>query len=209
MADIQIAWFSDKDLREQAEAFLAKYHPTRTIPVPIEEIVEFQFGIDIVPLPGLQKAFEVDGFISHDLTTITVDEFVYQNRENRYRFTLAHELGHVVLHRQVFEQLDFQTIEDWKRCVCSIDARSYGSLEYQAYSFAGLVLVPRDELDERLRAAVVRAAESGVALHEMADVAREYVEQWLAKDFVVSTEVIHKRLDKENIWPPRRPGTTG
>lgn len=60
------------DLRRRARDFLRTHHPAGTIPVPIEEIVEFNYRIDIVPLPGLQEAFEVDGFISSDLKAITV-----------------------------------------------------------------------------------------------------------------------------------------
>ncbi len=62
--------YSTKDINRKAEEFLKKYHPSLSIPVPIEEIIEFQFHIDIVPLHGLHRAFEIDGFTSNDLTTI-------------------------------------------------------------------------------------------------------------------------------------------
>ena len=53
-------YHSYEDLRRQADAFLAKHHPAGTIPVPIEEIVEFQLSIDIVPMPGLHTLIETD-----------------------------------------------------------------------------------------------------------------------------------------------------
>ncbi len=93
---------SYRDLRVRAADFLRTHHPQGTIPVPIEEIVEFKYRIDIIPVHGLQQAFEIDGFISSDLKTITVDCFIYEHRPNRYRFTLAHELAHAVLHRKIF-----------------------------------------------------------------------------------------------------------
>ena len=65
----------------------------------IEEIVEFDFRINIVPVLGLQREFEVEGFTSGDLKNIYVDEYTYTDRITRYRFTLAHEMGHIVLHR--------------------------------------------------------------------------------------------------------------
>jgi hypothetical protein len=58
-------------------------------PPPIEEIAEIKCGLDIIPLPGLRDLLEVDGFISSDLSCITVDQFVLERRLNRYRFTLA------------------------------------------------------------------------------------------------------------------------
>lgn len=47
--EIKAPYHSYEDLRRKADEFLAKYHATGTIPVPIEEIVEFQFRMDIVP----------------------------------------------------------------------------------------------------------------------------------------------------------------
>jgi hypothetical protein len=88
---------SYRDLRRRAGDFLRTYHPAGTIPVPIEEIVEFRYRMDIIPVPGLQDAFEVDGFISSDLKAITVDASMQKHRQGRYRFTLAHELAHAVL----------------------------------------------------------------------------------------------------------------
>ncbi|MBI1999774.1 MAG: hypothetical protein HYS69_00995, partial [candidate division NC10 bacterium] len=76
---------SYEGLRRRAGDFLRTHHPKGTIPIPIEEIVEFNYRIDIIPVPGLQEAFEVDGFISSDLKAITVDAFVYEHRPGRYR----------------------------------------------------------------------------------------------------------------------------
>src|SRR3990170_5433471 len=96
MTDIPV--YSYEDLRKKADEFLLKYHPSANIPVPIEEIVEFDFRINIVPVLGLQREFEVEGFTSGDLKNIYVDEYVYTDRITRFRFTLAHEMGHIVLH---------------------------------------------------------------------------------------------------------------
>lgn len=126
-------------LGRKAEAFLQQYHPDRTLPVPIEVIVERDFGMDIVPMPGLQEAFDTVAFITRDLTEIRVDQYVLQWRPNRYRFSLAHELGHRILHADVFRELDFRNIESWKEVVMSIPEREYGFLEFHANSFAGLV----------------------------------------------------------------------
>ena len=106
---------SYRDLRRRAGDFLRTRHPAGTIPVPIEEIVEFRYRMDIIPVPGLQDAFEVDGFISSDLKAITVDASMQKHRPGRYRFTLAHELAHAVLHRRIFLANRFGRVEDWKR----------------------------------------------------------------------------------------------
>lgn len=94
--------YSYGQIQAEAAAFLTKHHASSTIPVPIEEIVEFQLRIDIVPFPGLHKAYDTDGFTTSDLSAIYVEEYVYMNVQTRYRFTLAHELGHVALHADFY-----------------------------------------------------------------------------------------------------------
>lgn len=194
------AFLSYDDLRRRAADFLRTHHPAGTIPVPIEEIVEFKYEIDIVPVPGLQEAFAVDGFISSDLQTITVDAFVYGHRPGRYRFTLAHELAHAVLHRRIYAAHQFQRVEDWKRFQREIDEEDRRWLEWQAYAFAGLVLVPAEPLHDAHRRAVRAAARAGLSVQKAGEVAYSYIADWLAKQFEVSAQVIEKRLRKDGLW---------
>ena len=114
------------DLRVRAEDFLSQYHLQRTIPVPIEAIIELQFGMDIVPMPGLGH-FDVVAYVSQDMNEIRVDEFVQRERPARYRFCLAHELSHKLLHADVFRELRFEDISGWKNLVSNvIPEKEYG-----------------------------------------------------------------------------------
>jgi hypothetical protein len=149
MAEFKAPYFSKDDLRRQAEAFLGKYHPGRMIPVPIESILE-RMGIDIVPVPNLQLSCEVDAYTTSDLKEIIVEEFVYLHRPARYRFSLAHEAGHIWLHGDLFRSMKFNTAHEWKDFVSSIPERDYGFLEYHANEFAGQVLVPSNEMNEEV-----------------------------------------------------------
>jgi hypothetical protein len=101
-------------LREVADTFLGKYNSSGTIPVPIEQIVEFDFQIDIVPTPGLHDYFDIDSYPSSDLTEFHVDESIYKHQPKRYRFSLAHELSHLLVHGDIFAQLSFSNIGEWK-----------------------------------------------------------------------------------------------
>jgi Zn-dependent peptidase ImmA (M78 family) len=65
-------------------------------------------------MPGLHTLIETDGFITSDLKEIYVDESVYTKWPNRYRFTLAHEVGHAILHRDLFRQRRFRSVREWK-----------------------------------------------------------------------------------------------
>ena len=85
---------SPKQINSVAESFLDIYSPSKTIPIQIEEIVELQLQLDLIPVPGLKDSFEkvgldIDAFISSDFKSITVDEYIQEHAGNRYRFTLA------------------------------------------------------------------------------------------------------------------------
>lgn len=197
--EIKAPVLSYEEIRKRADAFLQQHHPGRNISVPIEEIVEFQLGINIVPLPGLHKGFEIDGFTSSDLKNIFVDESFYDNLPRRYRFTLAHEVGHIVLHRNVYCKKNFQDIAEWKNFINSIPDQTHRWLEYQAYAFGGLVLVPGEHLQRLADKYIKRILKEGISLEEKWDACWAWVADWLAKDFEVSTQAIEKRLEKDGI----------
>ncbi len=197
MPDIPI--YSYEDLRKKADDFLRKYHPSTDIPVPIEEILEFDFGINIVPVLGLQREFEVEGFTSGDLQNIYVDEYVYSDRITRYRFTLAHEIGHIVLHRHLYRSHQFNSIEGWKEFINSLTEKEHSWLEYQGYAFAGLVLVPKEKLFKSVTEWIKKIKDKGILMEKNADFAWELITEHVAKAFLVSPDVIEKRMEKDGI----------
>ena len=197
MAKIPI--YSYDDLRKKADDFLRTYNPTGTIPVPIEEIVEFEFNINIVPVLALQREFEVEGFTSSDLKNVYVDEYVYTNYLNRYRFTLAHEIGHIVLHGNLYRVNRFSSIAEWKEFINSMTEEEHGWLEYQGYAFAALILVPRVNLTKHTNEWVKRIKGKDISIEKNWDFAWELITEHLGKAFQVSSSVIEKRLDKDGI----------
>lgn len=184
---------------------LAEHNPSKLIPVPIEEIVEFAFGIEIVPLPSLQIAYDIDSFISNDLSQIWVDQAVLESRSpNRYRFSLAHELSHVVLHKGVISEMKFSSCEEWVKLMQGIPELEWDWLEYQAYTLAGLILVPRYALNSKLNEALEIARKQGARVMEAPDEAEPFICEWIGRQFAVSGQVIQKRLKKDDLWPPAR-----
>ena len=199
---VKVEWLSEDKLRTHADSFLSRYHPSRSIPIPIEEIIDLALKVDIVPTPGLKRGFEVDAFISRDMATIYVDEYTYLNVLTRYRFSLAHEVAHAVLHQKVFHSLIFSSVAEWKEVQAAIPERDYGALEWQAYAFAGHVLVPSAELHQRFAEALTFAEKQGVQVRSWSDDARRMIAGFLARQFEVSTTVVEKRLEKEGLWSP-------
>lgn len=195
----KIPIYSYEDLRKKADDFLHTYNLSGDIPVPIEEIVEFDFNINIIPVLALQREFGVEGFTSSDLKNIYVDEYVYTDYINRYRFTLAHEIGHIILHRNLYRENRFSSIIEWKEFINSITEEEHRWLEYQGYAFAGLILVPRKNLIKHTTEWVKRIKGEGVSLKQNWDFAWELITSHLGKAFQVSSSVIEKRLDKDGI----------
>jgi Zn-dependent peptidase ImmA (M78 family) len=193
--EISVPRLSYEQIRVQADDFLARYNPSKKVPVPIEEIVEFSLGLNIIPLPDLQKTFDIVGFISSDFKSINVDKFVLENRERRYRFSLAHEVGHFWLHRDCLSTFTFNSIEEWKRFEFNIDDESNAWLEFQANSFGGLVLVPKVHLASCKKSLEEQIRKAG--MDSTTDAAQLIVAERLAIEFNVSKEVIDIRLQKD------------
>ena len=190
---------SNSEIEAYAETILAEHQPEDGIPVQVEEIIEFGFGMEIRPIRALNSRFGFEGALSHDLQTIFVDEEFMQRYPNRYRFTLAHELGHRVIHGEFIRSLVFTDKEAWKSSVMGIDPTTYGIVERQAYIFAGYLLVPSPSLRLSCREASELAWTHGIELGEMGETAMSYVAGRLAKQYRVSTAVIERRLRAENL----------
>lgn len=138
-------FLSPKDIEVAAEGFLKEYHPDRSLPIPVEEILDLKLGINIVPIPGLFRLHNIDAFLSSDFTALYIDDGQLENCANRARFSMAHEVGHLVLHRQYISSLEIDTIEKWKEIVLG-KGTGHAVMETQANMFAGFLLMPSDLL---------------------------------------------------------------
>lgn len=189
------------DIRDEAEQFLDEYHKDRDLPVPIELIVEFDLGMDIVPIPGLQADTRVDAFLASDLSQVFIDEDVVQWSPNRYRFSLAHEAGHWWLHDGLYEDSDIASVRDWKAAYAEL-GEDYKWFEFQANSFAGLVLVPSEVLKARFERLVGEAGDKGMKRSALfRHPARQRLIEALADNFKVSEQVMEIRLEKDGLIP--------
>ena len=195
---------SRAEMQQRAEAFLEAHHPSKAPPTPIEEIVEFDLGINIVPIPGLYRDTGLDGFMSSNLAEITIDEDRMLRYAGRYHFTLAHELAHKELHGDLYSQFQFRTLAEWQRFVHAIGESLHERLESEADEFAGLILVPKESLQAQLQTSLKRAQSRGVNISTLSDVLLEYVAEELAQDFDVSSQVVKIRLTREKWFGHRR-----
>ena len=158
--------------------------------------------MDIIPILGLKEELNVDAFLSSDLSSISVDEHVMMHIPARYRFSLAHELGHHWLHDDLFQQVKVETLSDWRRVLHNIGDQYFFS-EFQANAFAGLVLVPPPALKarftRRLEEAKSKGLDHGAILRFPL---RQRLLEGLAGEFEVSAETLGIRLERDGLLPP-------
>jgi len=195
---------SMSQIRCIAEEFRHEYIFSDDIPVNIEQIIEDTKGISVIPLEGLHDDCDMDGIISKDLKYIYIDEDYY-NRDKYYkrvRFTIAHEVGHLVLHRQIIDGLSWDSEEDWKRFRQNLQKDALGWFETQASEFAGRILVPVDKLTElflQARTEVTKMYTNWNSPKIDDDTLFNLASPLIAPKFGVSEDVIERRLRKENV----------
>jgi Zn-dependent peptidase ImmA (M78 family) len=193
---------SYEQIAEIASALLAIHHPEGTFPVPIDDIVELGLGIRVYPRLGLRSQHGIDGFISKNLTEISVDHalFVDPRFESRFRFTLAHELAHHQLHRDLYASASFSDVSGYQAFYGAIPEEDLGWYEWQGFAFAGLVLVPRPALKHNFDILMDRARrELGTAYDDRRDEILVRVCKALQRIFGVSSQTLQKRLTKDDI----------
>jgi len=192
-------------INSDAESFLSTYNPSGTIPVPIEEIIEFQLQIDIIPVPGLKDSFEkieldIDAFISSDFRSITVDKYIQEKVGTRYRFTLAHEIGHIQLHGYLYTQFRFNNIGEWISTINQMPISERGIVEWQANEFAGLILVPREVLRDEFKKTLKGVEETiKISFNKDPNLIMDLSIIPLASKFGVSEDVIRIRLERDRL----------
>lgn len=205
--ELRAPFIKIEDIRNAADEFRSRHWPQNTIPVDIFEILEFELDLEIRTKINLREAGDVDALLLGDLRTIVVDQsdFLNDHAQNRLRFSIAHEIGHLVLHADIFSKITYASEEEWIEVLQAIPDDQYTWIEQHAYEFAGRLLVPRDKLIEKLEKTVSIAESAGFnAWDSSGESALEYIAHAISKFFGVSGQVIEKRLIKENLWPPSR-----
>jgi len=96
-------WRKIEELREQFEVL----REDRT-PIDVFAFFEIDLKLDPIPFDDLTAKYRVEAAIKADFTGIYLDAEQYMRMEkgpdwklNRLRFTVAHELAHYLLHRDL------------------------------------------------------------------------------------------------------------
>ena len=139
-------WPYDTKEEGQAEDILrtcAKERGYRNmpIPVPIEELIEgpLHMNFEVCDLSGLGPDVIGSAWCERP-PTIAVSEKI-ENENGRFRFTCAHELGHIVLHRHLALRFD-----DAEQGMLVQD----NGMEAEANRFASRILMPWQAVESEM-----------------------------------------------------------
>ena len=137
---------SDEAIESAAQRLSAEFEAFDgrpiSAPVPVESIAEHFLGYQIeISDEGLFADPDYLGGIVFSENLIQVNALVEAN-EGRYNFTIAHELGHHVLHREIYLAA---SSENASNILCR-DTFEKPLIEVQADRFAAALLMPVDKM---------------------------------------------------------------
>jgi Zn-dependent peptidase ImmA (M78 family) len=175
------------------------------LPIDVITLAELELRLNLIPFDDLFSKFNIDAALIQDFSGIYVDAQSYYELDNgpiwrryRLRFSIAHELGHYVLHRSLAEQHKFTTFGEFFEWIRSSDGEKY-NLEKAANEFAGRLLVPKSRLDEHYSETRSRVDAVMPEWRESSDFQRSFCRQ-INDRYQVNWEVIKMRLEREGLW---------
>ena len=195
---------TDEGIEAAAENLLAEFRSwsgSNELPVPVEVILEHFLGYELeVSDGGMFADPDCLGGIVFEDQTVTVNASI-EDDLGRYSFTLAHEIGHHVLHRQFY----FEHLADGETKIICREVNTKPIIERQADRFAAAPLKRGIDPSQYKRKASRRAIEAQLAVgirvptrYRLANVAAEWIGHI---DYTSMTVSIDQSLDSRDIWP--------
>lgn len=154
----------DKDLsieylaKEQIEAEVNKIHAGKTVedfPFDVEIYLYSTFGYRILSSSNFEKGCRIDTALVACKKLLRIDESIFLNQPERARFSIAHEVGHLVLHKKLILKMvealkTAKKTDDYAAIINFLPPNKYSSAEWQADYFGGALLAPKRILEPKL-----------------------------------------------------------
>lgn len=194
--------FMPKPIIEQkCERFRAEHCAGYDFPLDVDLITEKEVKLDLIPVSGIRSA-RVSAFLKSDFSGIVVDllEFTDERYDARMRFSIAHELGHYVMHQDLYKQFHIETIKDYIDFILGMEEGAYRSVEFQANWFAATLLTPRTALVSELARARKESSNQIPADYQTdPELSLIWIAPKVARKFGVSFETIERRIKEEGL----------
>ncbi len=191
----EIPTYKVTELERKAIRILGeRCRPSITIPVDIDLLVEQEPGVLLDIKPGLLERYSIAGMVvrKDDGTfEVLIEEFIADHRPNFYRFTVAEEFAHIILHRSILEK-----VTDIETAISLLEWKGYDEIDRNAKRFAAALLMPSRQLIEDARELYPQLV--GLAGFNNPDAIKARLASNLSKKYLVSAEAMRHRLGE---WP--------
>jgi len=148
---MKVPWISKVDVAQKASDVIENFQALANYevqpPIPVEDIIERYLGLRLL-YDDLYRVFgrDVLGAVYVESRAICINERLFENAsEGRLVFTIAHEVGHWVLHRQ---HIEAQEKDGSRQIIVSKKGNSKDTIEWQADYFSSCLLMPEKEIRE-------------------------------------------------------------
>ncbi|GBR77045.1 hypothetical protein NO2_1501 [Candidatus Termititenax persephonae] len=187
-----------EQIKKSAECAYNALNENDIFPVPIDRILEMRLGYRIIPILRLKMDLGIDSFITKD-KELYIDENTYMAANSqRYRFSLAHELGHIFLHGKLFENIS--CLADFISFYKTISGYILDTIEMQANSFASFFLCPYNRISTAIQEFIIKPFNNygikEVSLSDIEEIAYTYQIAKIAEYFAVSNQAMSIRMIK-------------
>lgn len=157
---IKVPPLSLPQLEERANLLLAEYADTIggdvPNPIPVTDIAENELGLNVecrdlhayFNVPKQSNTSGILGAMEFASCRILIDQSlnpeIHPHRIGRYRYSIAHEIGHWRLHRA--KVLQSRAPSSQPPVICREPRPKMPVIEWQAENFASFLLLPRDRV---------------------------------------------------------------
>ncbi len=146
MKEPKIKFYDIPTLEEIAKSFIKKYHDCNNLQVDIEFIIEEELGWAIVGVGSLIENHCIEAFVTKG-KTIYIDSYLMNRKERKYRFTLAEEVAHFMLHRDVYA--DCNNLEEHLEVYDKIATSNYWRMDRNAKYLASAIIMPAESFEKQ------------------------------------------------------------
>lgn len=199
MDPIDVPWITKDDIFARAEALLDE-HELGDAPVEADYVLESIFDIEIVVADELYRTTSVHAFVAGGCRQVFVDREITLRDPAWYNYTLAHEVGHLVLHRQVFAAATHRTRAEFEAFRRRIGTAAYGRLESQAHLFAGALIAPGRLLEATADEVVGIVKAHGIELTPLLEVEWPTIFREIARRMNANERTIAYRMEELGLY---------
>jgi Zn-dependent peptidase ImmA (M78 family) len=231
---IKVKYLTEDEIEKDAKLLLAEYEDTIgepiKLPVPVDEITTYHLALRLgfddlhktLNRPMLRSQPDILGAIFVEKELVLIDQHLNPKHNpsmlGRYRFSVAHEIGHWRLHRSYFasdanQTLPFETSTE-PTVICRA-SEEHEPIEWQANFFASCLLMPRRHVHDEWKECLGRTRPlllsdlhpNGKVMMRAQKLFEEVAEQ-ISRRFGVSAPAMRIRLEKLGLLLRQAPQQT-